>query len=76
MTFLDALTRARVRYRRTGDAEAVLCCPFCRANRGEPDKEFRFNVNIKVIKIKVNLNIKVNLKIRVKFKAKLRMNSN
>jgi hypothetical protein len=47
MTFLDALTRACVRYRRTGDTEIVICCPFCIANRGEPDTEFRFNVNIK-----------------------------
>jgi hypothetical protein len=47
MTFLDALTRARVRYRRAGGGEICLCCPFCMANRGEPDTEFRFNVNIK-----------------------------
>ena len=47
MTFLDALTRARVRYRRTGGDEICLCCPWCQANRGEPDTEFRFNVNIK-----------------------------
>ena len=47
MTFLDALTRARVRYRRAGGDEICLCCPFCQANRGEPDNEFRFNVNIK-----------------------------
>ena len=47
MTFLDALTRARVRYHHTGEAEITLCCPFCQANRGEPDTEFRFNVNIK-----------------------------
>lgn len=42
MTFLDTLSRNRVRYRRSpGSNEVQLCCPFC------GDHEFRFSVNIR-----------------------------
>ncbi len=46
MTFLDALLRSRVRFRRNGN-EIGVNCPFCPERRGIVDTNFSCHVNVK-----------------------------
>jgi len=46
MTLLDALSRRKIRFRRSG-SEIQVNCPWCLENRGEADTSFCFHLNVR-----------------------------